>query len=275
MKDKIAGAVYGFVIGDAMGATTEFMAKERIKEVYGCIKDIIGGGWLSVKPGDVTDDTEMTLCVMDALMRCNCTSLSFKRLVEDNFIKWLKSNPKDVGAQCYNAIKVLECKVKRDKAYAEYNPDALGNGSLMRALPCALINDKSFNKIQGRITHNNEKCSDIICDYTRLIQKCLKGKYIPFEKGLQRPTGYIVHTYDNARYWANKPTFEEAIIGAVNDGGDADTIAAIAGSIAGARFGYSNIPERWIKQLNPDVKKKLDKFIDFATECMRIQEEEI
>lgn len=35
IKNKIAGALYGFAIGDAMGATTEFMSREQIEEQYG------------------------------------------------------------------------------------------------------------------------------------------------------------------------------------------------------------------------------------------------
>ena len=60
------------------------------------------------------------------------------------------------------------------------------------------------------------------------------------------PTGCVINTMNNACYYAlNCNSFEECIINAVNDGGDADTIAAIAGSIAGAGFGYDNIPKRW------------------------------
>lgn len=39
---------------------------------------------------------------------------------------------------------------------------------------------------------------------------------------------------------------EEAIVTAVNRGGDADTIGAIAGAVAGARFGASALPDRWL-----------------------------
>lgn len=56
----------------------------------------------------------------------------------------------------------------------------------------------------------------------------------------------------------------EAILGAVNHGGDADTIAAIAGSLAGAKFGYDKIPKEWICQLNSEVKIFLNNFINFA-----------
>lgn len=71
-------------------------------------------------------------------------------------------------------------------------------------------------------------------------------------------------------YWSNKGTFEEAIIGAVNHGGDADTIAAITGSLAGAKFGFSNIPQRWIDGLDPWVVKELEKFKKFAFSYLQI-----
>lgn len=69
LKDHVAGAVYGFAIGDSVGATTEFMSKDEIKSQYGEVTKQLGGGWLSLKPGEVTDDTQMMLCVMDALMK--------------------------------------------------------------------------------------------------------------------------------------------------------------------------------------------------------------
>ena len=68
VKNKIMGSIYGFAIGDAIGATTEFMSEEKIKSYYGEIKDMIGGGWLNLKAGEITDDTQMTICVMDALI---------------------------------------------------------------------------------------------------------------------------------------------------------------------------------------------------------------
>ena len=37
---------------------------------------------------------------------------------------------------------------------------------------------------------------------------------------------------------------------AVNRGGDADTIGAIAGAVAGARFGASSLPDRWLDAID-------------------------
>ena len=52
--------------------------------------------------------------------------------------------------------------------------------------------------------------------------------------------------------------------------GDADTIAAIAGSIGGAKFGYSSIPTRWTEQLDIKTKNKLDKFADYCLQTVAI-----
>lgn len=267
MRDKIAGAVFGFAIGDAMGATTEFMSDRQIKRNFGQVTDIIGGGWLRLKPGNVTDDTQMTMCVMDALMKYPNTQKQFKKVCMNNFIQWYKSNPPDVGGQCSRGIQHFVMTGR----YITADNTALGNGSLMRAMPCALLGKDRMNVIQGAITHNNSKCAQIIQDYSSLIQDYLANKtYTGNIKSLLEPSGYIVNTFNNSVYWSCMDNFEEAIIGAVNHGGDADTIAAITGSLAGARFGYKNIPERWINQLNFDVKMFLKKFINFTFAYLQI-----
>ena len=269
MRNKIAGAIYGFAIGDAMGATTEFMDAKQIQKKYGPVTDIIGGGWLGLYPGEITDDTQMTMCVMSAIMRKPKDTKQFINNCEKNFIAWVNSNPKDIGSQCARAIHGL--------MYGHKTPTdnrALGNGSLMRAMPLAVLGLPFYNILQGRITHNNQECSDIILKYSGLIQDYMNDKgYINITgkvKGLLEPTGYIVNTFNNSVYWSCKDSFEEAIIGAVNHGGDADTIAAITGSLAGAKFGYDAIPERWINQLNPDVKEFLEKFKNFTFSCLQI-----
>lgn len=269
MRNKIAGAIYGFAIGDAMGATTEFMTSEQIRKTYGRVHDIIGGGWLHLRPGEITDDTQMTMCVMDAIMRMPENAEEFAKHCENNFIAWLNSGPKDVGGQCARGIRsmMLGKRIERDNT-------ALGNGSLMRAMPLAVLGLPFFNMVQGALTHNNDACSTAILEYTEIIQDYLNDKggnlYTFKVKNLLEPSGYILNTFNNAVYWSKRKTFSDAIIGAVNHGGDADTIAAIAGSLAGAKFGYDAIPQDWISKLNPDVKEFLEKFKNFAFSCLQI-----
>lgn len=255
-EDRVKGALYGFAIGDAMGATTEFMAKEEIERKYGKVEDMIGGGWLGLKAGECTDDTDMTLCVIDALM--NPVSNSFKNDVMDNFVAWYNSGPQDIGNQCRLAIQYYIDKgefIYRDE-------DACGNGTLMRALPCALIGDIDSNVEQGIATHNSSTCSKIIREYSKHIQSLIDNGVFSSDIHAThlQPTGYVVNTYNNALYWSSLYSLEDAIVNAVNDGGDADTIAAITGSLSGARYGYSSIPRRWIDTLDSGTKKKLDEF---------------
>ena len=270
LRNKIAGAVYGFAIGDAMGATTEFLTKEQIKNRYGQVNEIIGGGWLRLNPGEITDDTQMTLCVIDAIMTRPNNVEEFRTICEDNFISWLNSEPKDIGNQCRIAL----CDLRDFNERASVNKNALGNGSLMRAMPLAILNLQYHNITQGIITHNNSICSKVIISYSELLQNYLYGNTNSNYRGkvekLLNPSGHVINTYNNSVYWSNQNSFEDAIIGAVNDGGDADTIAAITGSLAGAKFGLSNIPEKWIKQLCPDVKILLENFINFVYNCLQI-----
>lgn len=262
-RNKIAGAVYGFAIGDAMGATTEFMTESQIKAKFGKVTDILGGGWLHLKPGEVTDDTQMTMCVMDAAMTSGGNEYKFKEDCIANFIEWYKSNPPDVGGQCARGIVALM------NGMPTADVASAGNGSLMRALPCALLNWKQQNLIQGWLTHPNDECISAIGWYHHTVYRTLCGdkEWAQIRDGknyLKEPTGYVKNTLINARIWASEPTFKRCIIGAVNHGGDADTIAAIAGGLAGARFGYDAIPEKWIDKLDPQVKTKLDRFITFC-----------
>ena len=245
------------------------MDPEQIRRRYGMITDIIGGGWLSLTPGEITDDTQMTMCVMDAIMRMPKNEDEFIAICKDNFVEWMNSNPKDIGNQCAKAIRHIINEVP-----LPVDAHALGNGSLMRAMPLAILNLPFYNMLQGRITHNNIVCSRYILEYTRIIQEYLNDnevyEYLKEIKGLLKPTGHIKNTFNNSVYWSTKESFEKAIIGAVNHGGDADTIAAITGSLAGAKFGYSSIPEKWINQLNFETRKYLEIFKFFTFSCLQI-----
>lgn len=264
LENKILGSLYGFAIGDAMGATMEF--QEKITDESKKIKDLIGGGWLNLSPGETTDDTQMSVCVLKALMeQANNPEKKFMDLVAKNFIDWFDSNPKDIGNTCARVLRVAKTLLDEGNEIhyvagkmklIAFDVKALGDGALMRALPCALFNKIWKNLDQAFMTHNNVSQETCIITYDALIKHLLVPvSPLCFSYGLHsifkikepmEPTGCVINTMNNACYYAlNCNSFEECIINAVNDGGDADTIAAIAGSIAGAIFGYDSIPKRW------------------------------
>lgn len=269
LESKIKGALYGFAIGDAMGATTEFMTSESIKKKYGQVTEIIGGGWLNLKPGEVTDDTQMMLCVCEAIEHAHKFGINEEENILDrcceNFVKWYNSNPKDIGNCCRQVISTCAKHICYEswQVFAK-NPQSLGNGSLMRTLPMILSGQSEDLAIsQGRLTHNNLVCDTAIGTYYKNVkQLLLEGKFHSTVDGLVEPEGHVIKTLNNSIYWAqNTNSFEEAIIRAVNHGGDADTIAAITGSLAGSLYGFEAIPERWIGQLRFEVKVELDKYV--------------
>lgn len=78
----------------------------------------------------------------------------------------------------------------------------------------------------------------------------LQGILDEVDEASLETSGYVVTTLQTALYDAlSADSFEDAVVSAVNRGGDADTIGAIAGAVAGARFGASPIPDRWLEPL--------------------------
>ncbi len=69
--------------------------------------------------------------------------------------------------------------------------------------------------------------------------------------GTLETSGYVVHSLQTALHdGLLADSAEEAIVTAVNRGGDTDTIGAIAGAVAGARFGASQLPDRWLRAID-------------------------
>lgn len=74
--------------------------------------------------------------------------------------------------------------------------------------------------------------------------------HAPYE--IKRPTmDFALASVVHAIYvfLKNGENFEKALVAAVNQGGDADSIGAIVGAVAGALHGAAAIPERWLKGL--------------------------
>jgi ADP-ribosyl-[dinitrogen reductase] hydrolase len=258
----------GVAVGDALGAPVEFMTSGEIAKKYGWLNEMVGGGWLRLKPGQVTDDTEMTLCLARGIATAGGWDL---RAIAGQFADWLKSRPIDVGDTCRRGIRNFMLK---DQLESPPNQWDAGNGALMRMTPLALYTLGSEELLQkcsiehGHLTHNHP-LSDAACiTYGRMIQMALLGaeksrlrreadklvaefpsfRYTPYP-GLA--TGYVVDTLQTVfHYFFRSRSFEECITSTVNQGGDADTTGAIAGGLAGAYYGLEEIPRRWLKKMD-------------------------
>lgn len=299
IKDRVAGAMYGVAVGDALGGPLEFMTEAEIKEKYGVITEMIGGGWLNLAPGETTDDTAMTLAVAEGIMAAGENYKDREAVAAEvgrNYIEWYHGNPKDIGATCAAVIANVDASGRclldgwLDAAI-EYDElsggKSGGNGALMRAVPAAIIyNDdddgKTMWKALALMTHWDHKAADLVVDYSRFISKSVRctdafDDYRELIKKYRRPTsqptGYSFDSLSVAlyAYGACSADFRTAVERAVNQGGDADTIGAITGGMAGACQGYSDIPPEWIAALPDDIKARIDRLVDWAVE--KIMEE--
>ncbi|HIJ81382.1 MAG TPA: ADP-ribosyl-[dinitrogen reductase] hydrolase [Desulfuromonadales bacterium] len=274
--DRARAAFIGMAVGDALGATVEFMTTPEITAKYGTFKEIIGGGWLRLKPGQVTDDTEMALCIARAIVKSQGWS---QEAVAYNFAAWLKSRPVDCGDTCRKGIRSYMLHGTLEAPPNEWDA---GNGAAMRILPAALFSLpdgellKKYAVEQAHITHNNP-VSDAACICLgQVLHLALCGAeksrlrrqvdglvaHVPtfcFDPYRGLATGYVVDTMQTVFHWFFRgKSFEECLVGTVNQGGDADTTGAICGMLAGAYYGSEAIPKRWLKKMDGKVITEIE-----------------
>ncbi|WP_298911538.1 ADP-ribosylglycohydrolase family protein [uncultured Nostoc sp.] len=62
--------------------------------------------------------------------------------------------------------------------------------------------------------------------------------------------GYVIDTLESSLWCLlNSSSYSEAVLKAVNLGGDTDTTAAVTGGLAGIYYGVENIPQKWMNQI--------------------------
>lgn len=281
LQNRALGAYLGLAVGDALGATVEFLTPGEIRRQFaragGAHKEIIGGGWLNLKPGQTTDDTAMSLALGEALLAGGgrITALAAARA----FDEWMRAKPIDIG----NTVRrnLLRFRSTGEAKAPESEHDA-GNGAVMRVLPVALATfGRTKSEIvaafeaQAHVTHNNPLSDAGGLAVIALIHAALAASPWPELKAIaqvlaaehpqyawnkrqqENPGGYVVETLVAVlQAFFATDSFETCLIDVVNRGGDADTTGAIAGMIAGAWHGAAAIPRRWQKALNPMIAQR-------------------
>jgi ADP-ribosyl-[dinitrogen reductase] hydrolase len=275
LKERALGAYLGLAVGDALGAPIEFLTKREISH-RGGHKEMTGGGWLKLKPGQVTDDTEMSLYLGRAWIEAGDWNA---HLAANQLAEWLKHYPIDVGNTCRRGIRrfMLDGSLHGLESEADG-----GNGAAMRILPIALAtygDDAAFERAaieQAHITHFHPLSDAATLTLGRMVHLLLAGqgidacltlarsliaanpqfRYFPYPG---RASGYIVDTMQTVmHHFFSSNNFEDCVVSTVNCGEDADTTGAIVGMLAGALYGVSAIPQRWLDKLDTEVKAEIE-----------------
>jgi ADP-ribosyl-[dinitrogen reductase] hydrolase len=275
LLDKALGAYLGLAVGDALGAPIEFLTKREIAQ-RGGHREMTGGGWLKLKPGQITDDTEMSLHLGRAWLQTGQWNANH---AAEQLAAWLKHHPIDVGNTCRRGIRRY---MLDGSLHGLQNEGDGGNGAAMRILPIALAtfgDDVVFERAaieQAHITHFHPLSDAATLVLGRMVHLLLAGatlqtcrflvdelvkshpqfKFMPYPG---RASGYIVDTMQTVlHHFFNAASFEECITATVNCGEDADTTGAIVGMLAGALYGLKAIPKRWLDRLDMAVKTEIE-----------------
>ena len=267
-------AYLGLAIGDALGATVEFMTPNEIRHQIGLHCEITGGGWLRLKAGKVTDDTTMSLALGESIIARGHVDA---KAAAEAFDAWMRAKPVDIGNTVRRNLITFRKTGKPEAPASEHDA---GNGAAMRVLPVALAcygqPEKmtiSANRAQAHVTHHNT-LSDAACETLILmVQDFLAGRdavevereragklvtefpvFAYYKRQRENPSGFVVDTIQAVfqSFFATE-TFEDCLVDVVNRGGDADTTGAIAGMLAGARYGMESIPKRWLNAIDENI----------------------
>jgi len=239
-----------------------------------------GGGPFGLPPGQWTDDTAMALALAESLAAHPAFD---PRDLMDRFISWWRDGAYSCTGACFDiGITTRQALLRYESTgepFAGSNAsDTAGNGSLMRLAPVALfaLHDArqadQLARDQSRITHAAPQALEACAYFVQLLRNAILGEpdalrhsawsgdaaVAAIDAGSWRQktrdeirsSGYVIDTLE-AALWAVGTTasFEEALVLAVNLADDADTVGAVTGQIAGALYGASTIPERWLHHL--------------------------
>lgn len=278
--DRARGAMLGLAVGDAIGTTVEF----KPRGTFTPLTDMVGGGPFKLQPGQWTDDTSMALCLGHSLVAKGFDlNNQMQRYLNWHDNGYMSSTGRcfDIGSTTHNALEHYRRSGQPESGSAD--PHSAGNGSIMRLAPVpiyymdnpALAIDMS--QAQSRTTHQAPECLQASALLAGVLVNALHGmskidmltamqqNHASFSGGLRdianrqfmrktvdqiRGTGYVVQSLE-AALWCFWQTdrFKDCVLQAANLGDDADTTAAIAGQVAGAFYGESGIPWKWLAML--------------------------
>lgn len=313
------GALLGLAVGDALGTTYEFEHMDQPPYpalAAGPAIDVVGAGPFDLRPGQVTDDTQLAVCLARSLAERGGLDVAD---VAARYVAWAQ-HAFDIGNQTRAAIDRLEAgESPSSAALAHWRARArqpAGNGSLMRTAPIAValggapgsaVIDAAI--ADSLITHAEPRCALACAAFDAAIAAAitepLDGRAMvevasrALERGaarlrgvwaggdaeaaadrealdravlelardlgaalqgdpgvygeelhlLRRP-GYVRVAFRLAFWHAvHTPSWREALVDVASRGGDADTNAAIAGALLGARDGAGAIPAAWIERV--------------------------
>jgi ADP-ribosyl-[dinitrogen reductase] hydrolase len=279
VPSRLEGAIWGHLVGNAIGVPYEFRDPAAIGDVrWGELgtHDRPAGTW--------SDDGALMLALLDSLLESGFDTEDQARRALAWFRGGAYTPDGivfDIGGTTRTALEAVEAGAPPEDA-GPTDDDACGNGSLMRILPLGLVERFDDNPTlvnhahrASRVTHGNVRPQVACAMYAALARDLAFGGeplealdrakrdlrlYYQFRSADHVAALDHLLTYPDrggrGRVWdsfwsawnafAGASSYAETIERAVRYGNDTDTTAAIAGGLAGLRWGIDAIPAAWL-----------------------------
>jgi ADP-ribosylglycohydrolase len=279
LRERLAGGVWGQLVGDAMGVPYEFRGPDQIGRVtFGAT------GSHGQPAGTWSDDGAMMLALLDSLLQAGFDP-------EDQaarYVAWRRNGHYtpdgrvfDIGGTTSAALARFEAGAAAESAGGRGEHDN-GNGSLMRILPLALVGrelpDAELVTRAHRasaVTHGHPRAQAACALYLLVARALLAGKAPEVAMAEASGTlhslyadspapdhaealgfleawpdrsgrGYVVDSFWSAwEAFSGADSYARTVERAIAYGHDTDTTACIAGGLAGVRWGLTGIPQEW------------------------------
>ncbi|HAI68720.1 MAG TPA: hypothetical protein DCM38_04690 [Gammaproteobacteria bacterium] len=189
--DAAFGCFLGACVGDAAGAMLEFMGSQPSNALIKQAMTMPGGGILGVASGQITDDSELALCLAQALATGRDFNLEHIALL---YVEWINSHPFDMGMTTRHALGCFRdskwqsiCEkegyaVAMTQAARQHCMASKANGSLMRIAPLGIwgsrLDDNELAQCaikESSLSHPNDSCCHAVACYVIAIASLIEN----------------------------------------------------------------------------------------------------
>lgn len=299
---KVKDAIIGFAVGDALGVPHEFKSRDEL--VNDPVTAMDSGGIHGQPSGTWSDDTSMIIATMTSII--NRKSVDCDDIMKE-FQNWLNcklytpyGEVFDCGITTSDAIKRYGDNIPAVECGGKDESDN-GNGSLMRILPLAFL-DVDYKTVENvsSLTHATERAKITCALYVEIAKSMIENETLTVEEHVRnaseriishyagsaeleklkrvfdndysqgiKSSGYVIYTLESAIYCLETTgNYRDAVLKAVNLGGDTDTIAGVCGGLAGIYYGYDSIPIDWLDEI-----VKLDELLSLCEKFEGLNDE--
>jgi ADP-ribosyl-[dinitrogen reductase] hydrolase len=298
--DRARGCLVGLGVGNALGVTLEFTTSAQVARMGEPHTEIVGGGPFRLPAGEVSEPGGMTMALAQSLVELGRLDTADAAL---RYLAWFEEEPRGVDTTVSEAMREVRRGAlppeTSERVHTRFGGLTAGAGALMRCVPLALLYERDLDalatasKAEARITHWDEVAGlasafENVAVARLVVGDAFENAFTAAAAQVRGQDGRMDALLDeiadgrrprtapdddciavlHAAVWSVLTTesLEDALVAAVNLGGYADVTGAVAGAIAGARYGEYAIPQRWLDALRP-----LERLEDLAERLLRIE----